>query len=382
MKFEERFVPFQLVLKLKEKGFIQDLNDHNSSEEIDFEINELYTPAPTWKEVFDWFKKKYDLVVYFYTDKSYSISLDSYEYTKKGYFKNKFKSKLDCLNKLIELTNQTSCKTMKAKIMLITPAYAEELLKKNSANRKLKDDRVNFYYQQMKTGLWKENGEPIIIDTKGVVKDGQHRLYAVIKAKYSYTCPIIYDVSTDVMDTIDTGSNRSLSDVLSLNGFHQPSRVASVVRVALLHDRESIVSNHSVVPLHLPNSKGLEWALKNRLRLVEFVKNISKMYGRQTTNLLSVSELSWYAYAIDGLLVTPETCDFLESVITGNKGDTSCTYYGYKKLLHAKNSKVTINNVFKFNMVLKLWGVYQNDSPVYKLIIDNDKLLTLKDVIK
>ena len=75
---------------------------------------------------------------------------------------------------------------MKTEVKLITPQIAEEMLKKNPMNRRVKDFVISEYSRVMKAGLWKENtGEAIKFASDGTLLDGQHRLTALIKANVS-----------------------------------------------------------------------------------------------------------------------------------------------------------------------------------------------------
>lgn len=267
---------------------------------------------------------------------------------------------------------------MKAIIAKITPKYAKELLEQNTNNRPLKVKSIARYVHQMENGLWKENGEPIIIDTEGVIKDGQHRLEAVIKANYTYNCPIIYDVEPQVMDTIDTGSNRSLGDVLALNDFKYIAHTASFIKVIMHHDLNLNGSVFSGNNKYISNNAGLQYAIENKEELENFTKTICTLYKKGTIFLLSARELAWYSYAVNGLEINQEFLTFLEGIITGNLGEESCTYYGYTKLLHAKTKQITLHSVYKFNLVMRLWEIYQNDVPIKKLQIKTDTLIKLK----
>jgi hypothetical protein len=101
---------------------------------------------------------------------------------------------------------------------LITPSRAKELLEANINNRRVKDEVVNRYAQDILAGRWKEDtGEVIKISKSGIVLDGQHRLYAIIKANTPIFLHIVYGIDDSVSDVLDTGSVRSASDVFKLN---------------------------------------------------------------------------------------------------------------------------------------------------------------------
>ena len=71
---------------------------------------------------------------------------------------------------------------MKTKQQKITPELAREILKGNSKNRKIRQQRVDYLADEMKNGRWQISHQGICIATDGRVLDGQHRLLAVIQS--------------------------------------------------------------------------------------------------------------------------------------------------------------------------------------------------------
>jgi hypothetical protein len=64
---------------------------------------------------------------------------------------------------------------------LITPELASSLLETNSNNRNLSKGTVEAYANDMLAGNWDESvGDAISIDTDGVLRNGQHRLSAIV----------------------------------------------------------------------------------------------------------------------------------------------------------------------------------------------------------
>lgn len=98
----------------------------------------------------------------------------------------------------------------------ITPEFAESLLKMNANNRPVKRKRVETYARDMINGKWEINGEPIIIDSNGNLKDGQHRLMAVIESQCTCTMAVIMGVNPDCT-IYDRGVNRSYKDIISMH---------------------------------------------------------------------------------------------------------------------------------------------------------------------
>ena len=62
----------------------------------------------------------------------------------------------------------------------ISPEIAQEILKKNKANRPINWHKVEEYADLMARGQWKLHSQGIIIDDKGNLLTGQKRLWAIV----------------------------------------------------------------------------------------------------------------------------------------------------------------------------------------------------------
>jgi hypothetical protein len=105
------------------------------------------------------------------------------------------------------------------KFEVITPAFAKELLEKNSKNRRVTEGLVDRYARDMTEGRWKANGATIIISENDILLDGQHRLLACVKADLPFSTLIQRGVPDEVRDTIDTGRKRTTGDMLAMAGY-------------------------------------------------------------------------------------------------------------------------------------------------------------------
>jgi hypothetical protein len=134
---------------------------------------------------------------------------------------------------------------------VITPDYAEELLRGNFDNRKVQERVVQRYARDITSGDWKVNGDSIRIAKTGQVLDGQHRLLAVIKAKRPITSLVVRNLDADVQATIDTGKPRRLTDVLAMRGEKYHSVLASSARLVRVFDVEKrLAASPGFVPSH------------------------------------------------------------------------------------------------------------------------------------
>ena len=103
---------------------------------------------------------------------------------------------------------------MKTEVLTITPEMALDMLCKNSSNRKIRQNRVRYYANQMREGKWHLTGQGITFAKDGTLLDGQHRLHAIVESEIPQEMLVVYDA--DKVATYDCGLKRSISDQLQL----------------------------------------------------------------------------------------------------------------------------------------------------------------------
>lgn len=139
---------------------------------------------------------------------------------------------------------------MKTKIIEITPEIAKKTLEQNTRNRTVRRMTVAAYAEAMRSGLWKENGEPIIIGKNNIVLDGQHRLLAIIESGMTLKMVVVFDVEDSTRDTIDTGIRRTPGDALSIEGIQNGNRVSACI-VGLAHSVRGYITPFGSIPREL-----------------------------------------------------------------------------------------------------------------------------------
>lgn len=132
---------------------------------------------------------------------------------------------------------------MNWKLENITPEKAEQMLKQNKVNRTLNRGTVLAYAEDIKNDRWDTNTTACIaLSNSGELKDGQHRLSAIIMANK----PVMMWVCRGVGDNVvfDCGRNRSLSDYMRINHPNMDKKytnftVLSVVRALVIATRNN-----------------------------------------------------------------------------------------------------------------------------------------------
>ena len=118
--------------------------------------------------------------------------------------------------------------------ILVTPELAKELIKFNTQNYRVLDVTTALKYaQDMKSGLWQKNGEPIIFSKEGTEENGQHRLQGVIDSGVAVVMYMIFDA--DHCDIYDLQKKRTCVQVLRSKGVSVSYLVPAVARAMLLN---------------------------------------------------------------------------------------------------------------------------------------------------
>lgn len=261
---------------------------------------------------------------------------------------------------------------MKVEIIELTPGRAKVYLSNNKNNRNVSLDQVNFNAGQMKRGEWLENGEAIIIDRNGEIKDGQHRLLAVVKANYSYRAVIVTGVDPGVMSTIDTGVNRKLSDVLKLEGFKSSTQLAGIIMTI---NRFSLDKKHDALTSinrgysRLSNKGGLAYAKKNRKYLLELNKHTNTLYAKQPINFITPSKTALLMHILaPNDPQNPLVTSFMKELLGITTQEYNGVAYVRKLGQQAKQNRTPLNRLYFLALIIKAWNLYIQGDPAVNSI--------------
>jgi len=118
-----------------------------------------------------------------------------------------------------------------------SPAKASDALTRNPRNRKLSVKHVARIASDMGAGLYKMNGQAVVITSSGNLADGQHRLMGVVESGVTVPFVTVRGVDDDSFDTIDTGLSRNAATVLSLSGLENANVASAAARIILAYRR-------------------------------------------------------------------------------------------------------------------------------------------------
>lgn len=132
-------------------------------------------------------------------------------------------------------------------VMKLTPSDARSIIDSHKNFRSLSNSTVNTYTRLMNEGKW--NLSIILIDTDGMLVDGQHRLAAVVKSGKDQRFVVISNWPKDNVLTLDNGSNRTRSQSLKYSTpemKHTNKKAAIAVGIENITKDERITNTEAV----------------------------------------------------------------------------------------------------------------------------------------
>jgi hypothetical protein len=118
-----------------------------------------------------------------------------------------------------------------SRIIEFSPALAEHILTNFSRdNRPTKPTKIKRYAQDILNGRWGLTGDTIKFGSNGILRDGQNRLAACVRAGRPIVSHVVFGIDPDLFTRMDIGKNRTPADVFSIAGITYATHVAGAVR--------------------------------------------------------------------------------------------------------------------------------------------------------
>jgi hypothetical protein len=138
--------------------------------------------------------------------------------------------------------------TLVAKREHVTPELAAKYLEANGKNRRLDRGRVAGYADQMRRGQWRETHQGIAFNCDGSLRDGQHRLAAIVESKVPTWFHVFRGLADEAVEVIDTHKGRSIADAMTISGDPVGKVMVSTARMMLTsYGMESAHSRADVI---------------------------------------------------------------------------------------------------------------------------------------
>lgn len=101
-------------------------------------------------------------------------------------------------------------------IIDVTPEIAEQWLQKNQLNRPLSAATVARYVGIIERGEWRLTHQGVAFDVNGLLVDGQHRLWAIVKSGRSVRMVVTHGLEPEAIGAIDIQKSRTAADSIEI----------------------------------------------------------------------------------------------------------------------------------------------------------------------
>lgn len=250
----------------------------------------------------------------------------------------------------------------------ISPSKAEKMLEMNINNRPVSERHVDFLAGEIKAGNWKLNGESIKVGRDRII-DGQHRLYAIIRANKAIKTLVSTGLADDVFDTVDTGRNRTGSDILALRGEGYVTALSAMLLLTRRYYKQKNFGERGKV-----SNVELEKLLEEFPECRDFAG-----VGPKCTGLIAprVIEFCYYVFS----KVDKDDADkFIEQVCTGNNLPNRHPILALRnKIITAKLSGNKFHVDATIHMMFKAWSMVRAGKRTSRIAYKpGDKLVRAK----
>ena len=172
----------------------------------------------------------------------------------------------------------------------ITPQIAAELLAKQHRNRMISEPSVRKYVGEMESDRWiADELSPIVVDEKGRLLDGQHRMRAVVR----YGKPVSFMVAVGTLESVDRHSEqrfRSHADRLKIvDGITSGTIVVALVRAIKFRLEVGPISARALPNIGMTTAAIRDWISylneEYNICIKQIVQDANLLYNAQPKRL-------------------------------------------------------------------------------------------------
>ena len=255
--------------------------------------------------------------------------------------------------------------SMNIELISVTPELAAQWLATNTdKNRRLSKTTVQRYASDMIRNRWQPTGEAIKFDSDGRLIDGQHRLNAVVASKKNVQMLVVRDLSTEVIQVLDTGKPRSAADALTISG-HTGSapELAALARKIIAHEGGAgailRVKKIRIGNSPITNKDIIDYCHSHDLS--DHIRFSHRMKYQAITAALNIGEYAFFHWLF-GRINPQDAESFLGKVATLE--DVPANSPVRALLQKLTRSAIPIDGKMKMHAIVTAWNAYRTKQPL------------------
>lgn len=266
---------------------------------------------------------------------------------------------------------------MKTVVVVITPEKAQKMLEKNTSNRPVSPSNLKFLCQQLRNDKWMLNGESVKLSKTSKILDGQHRLMACVKENKSFETLLTTGINEESMHTMDTGKNRSASDVLSLTyGGKYNALTSSIIRFVIYFNYGKYSINSGAKNLDIADNTDILRFVELHPDIFDFASMINSFFYKSDKVLTKqlVGGIWWILSKQKG---APKEVisKFFNQILFGDNLDRDSPVFLFRKRLIEIKMKTAVYKPTMKQLIwttFKVWNYYNSGKKVNRLRLTDD----------
>ncbi len=230
-------------------------------------------------------------------------------------------------------------------------------------NRHLNRANLERYARDMSKGNWFDNGDPVRFDKKGRLRDGQHRLSAVVESGKTVPFHVIRDMDEKALRIVDTGKQRSFADAITIQGSVPSAAVGRKVQASAKmiwhYDNGSILSSGQAV-----SHAELLGVLRRHKGLVDAMAKVAEAPDIQPHSILG------FVYTLAAEKAPRKAAQWLARVQRGEDETHGSPTYELRELLwrqRGKGGKQQLRGPYLAALAVLSWNAFARGDKTVKL---------------
>ena len=249
----------------------------------------------------------------------------------------------------------------------ITTEIAAEILKDNLCNRLLKETAIAKYARDMESGSWWLNGEALVFSSSGRIINGQHRCHAVIRSGVPVDMCVVYGVSHECFNSMDTGVKRSFADVLASKGEAECKALAAAASLKYKQVAGTLGDNSG--RMAMSNSDGFE-ILARHPGLRDAVR-CSRVFATRGSSAITRTMAAWMIHELRNYEDREAVDNFFFGMRTGENLSKGNPILAFRKRTAAHVAGASrLSPVLVLALAVKAWNAYSAGKTVTLLWYD------------
>ncbi len=238
--------------------------------------------------------------------------------------------------------------------IMMAPALAAELLRRNPDNRGVRPSKVQQLVSDIQQGRWTFNGEPILISKEGELNDGQHRCSAVVEANVPIEVMMIFGLDRETRMTVDQGAARGAGDFMMMSGVTNATAAASILRYLIAYEQaagQSLGNTSAVSNMEITERYYAEPQIAVS---ATFVATLHKYYKR-----IATPQIIGFCHVLFTRISPVDADTFLRQVCVGEnirKKDAA-----FATRLGLERDRVTATE--KVHLIFRGWNAFRRKRP-------------------